>query len=217
MPAQKVGASTRDAFRTAGIEKGDHVLDVGFRDLSELRAIAKRVGSGGTVVGIDNDPMRVGAALEELGSQPPGIMVELGSLLDIPYANDRFDVVLCKGVLHEVRRVDAALKEMARVCKPGGTITIIDMVQFSRVRFEAYRWGARVRGRRTGDVHPGFSHSRLRRLLEHAELEEEHYEVIPSRWRLGFNWVKSFVLRARSPSLLAGFSSTLHESDTKLR
>lgn len=202
----------------AGIGKGDHVLDVGFRDLSELRAIAKHVGSGGSVAGIDNDPGRVEAALEELGSKPSGgIMVELGSLLDIPYESGRFDVVFAKGVLHEVRRVDAAMKEMARVCKPGGILSMIDIVRFSRLRFEAYRWSAWIRGRRTGDIHPGFSHSRLRRLLAQVELEEEHYEVLPSRWRLGFNQVEVFVLRVRCPSLLAGSSSTLHESDTKLR
>ena len=188
----------QDSFRRTGIEIGSRVLDVGFRDAGELKAIAERIGPTGCVVGIDVDPVRVESAREELVRQAAAnVAVEEGSVLDIPFDDRTFDVVFCKGVLHEVRRLTGALEETARACVPGGVLCVIDIKRFSRLRFEAYRWDSWLRGRRTGDVRPGLALGRLRRLIRNAGFEEEWYEELPTRWRLGFNRVEAFLLRAR--------------------
>jgi ubiquinone/menaquinone biosynthesis C-methylase UbiE len=188
----------QDSFRRTGIEIGDRVLDVGFRDAGELKAIAERVGPTGRVVGLDVDPERVESAREALVRQAAvNVAVEEGSVLDVPFGDRTFDVVFCKGVLHEVRRLTGALEESARVCASAGVLCIVDIKRFSRLRFEAYRWGSWLRGRRTGDVHPGLPLDRLRRLIRSAGFEEEWYEELPTRWRLGFNRVETFLLRAR--------------------
>ncbi len=181
-----------------GIEMGHRVLDVGFRDTEELKAIAACVGPTGHAAGIDVNPQHVEAVRGELGRLSLGnVTAERGSMLDVPFDDRTFDVVFCKGVLHEVRRIGKALEEMARVCKPGGILSIVDVKRFSRFKFELYRWSAWLRGRRTGDVHPGFSRDRLQRLLCRLGFEEDHYEELPSTWRLGFNRVQPFLLRAR--------------------
>jgi len=187
-----------DPFQLAGIEIGDRVLDVGFRDVGELRAIAERVGPTGRVMGLDVDPERVESAREALVRQAAAnVAAEEGSVLDIPFGDRTFDVVFCKGVLHEVRRLAEALDESARVCASAGVLCVVDIKRFSRLRFEAYRCGSWLRGRRTGDVHPGLPLDRLRRLIRNAGFEEEWYEELPTRWRLGFNRVEAFLLRAR--------------------
>jgi ubiquinone/menaquinone biosynthesis C-methylase UbiE len=45
---------------------------------------------------------------------------EQGSLLEVPYADESFDVVWSNGVLHHTGDTDGTLKEIARVLKPGG-------------------------------------------------------------------------------------------------
>ena len=188
----------KESLPLAGIKTGDHVLDVGFRDIEELGAIAESVGPTGRVVGIDVDPRHVEAVRAALGEQAiDNVMAVEGSVLDIPFDECTFDVVFCKGVLHEVRRLGGALQEMARVCKRDGALCLIDARRFSRLRFEAYRWSSWLRGRRTGDVHPGLSRDRLLRLLRQSGFDEEFYEELPTRWTLGFNCVETFLLRAR--------------------
>ena len=185
-------------LQRVGIEEGHRVLDVGFRDAEGLKAIAACVGPTGHVAGIDANPQHVESVRDELARLFPGnVTADRGNLLDVPFDDRTFDVIFCKGVLHEVRRIGKALEEMARVCKPGGILCIVDIQRFSRFRFEAYRWSRWLRGRRTGDVHPGFSRDRLQQWLRRAGFAEDHYEDLSSTWRLGFLRVRPFLLRAR--------------------
>ncbi len=126
-------------LQRAGIETGHRVLDVGFRNAEELKAIAARVGPTGHVAGIDVNPQHVEAVRGELDRLSLGnVTADRGSTLDVPFDDRTFDVIFCRGVLHEVRRIGRALEEMACVCKPSGILCIVDIQRFSRFRFEAY-------------------------------------------------------------------------------
>ncbi len=48
------------------------------------------------------------------------VTVVQGSLLDIPYEDESFDVVWSNGVLHHTGDTDGSLLEFARLCKPEG-------------------------------------------------------------------------------------------------
>jgi len=47
--------------------------------------------------------------------------LDVGSLECLPYEDEYFDFVLCQGVIHHVDDDKKAVKEIARVLKPGGT------------------------------------------------------------------------------------------------
>ena len=51
-----------------------------------------------------------------------------GEATDLPFPGGQFDVVICRFALHHMTRPAAAVSEMARVCRAGGTVTIVDLV-----------------------------------------------------------------------------------------
>lgn len=59
-------------------------------------------------------------------SELTGVEKQQGNLTNIPYANDRFDIVYtCEALEHAVD-TERAISEMARVTKTGGTIVVVD-------------------------------------------------------------------------------------------
>ena len=185
----------------AGVAPGQRILDVGFRSLGESRAIAALVGPTGHVLGIDVDPQTVEAAGRELEGHPTfNIAVKEGSVLHIPADDFAFDLVLCKGILHEVRQLDKAFAEMARVCREGGFVSILDFVRFAPFRFRLYQFSMHLRGKPCVDMHPGFTRIQLSRLLSQHQLEEVSYQRLPEKWRAGPFEADAFLLKARRVS-----------------
>ena len=85
-------------LQQAGVTLGQKVLDVGFRDVQELQAIASLVGTTGYVLGIDVVPQYVESARGKLGElSVSNISVKEGSVLNIPADDQSFDMILCKG------------------------------------------------------------------------------------------------------------------------
>lgn len=183
-------------LQRVGIKEGQRVLDVGFGNLRELQEVASLVGPTGSVLGVEILQRAVEDASRELADiSISNIFVKTGSVLNIPSEDRSFDLVLCKGVLHEVRALDKAVAEMSRVCAEKGEICIIDCQRYSRIRFELYRLRARLQGRSTGDVHPGFSRGKLVRLITNHDLEVVRYQEYPDKWRMGSIEVNPFLLK----------------------
>jgi len=188
-------------FQQAGAKSGENVLDVGFRDVRELQDIALLVGPTGNVFGIDVDPLNVQSTSQRLANLSlDNIYVKEGSVLAIPFDDCTFDLVLCKGVLHEIKQLKKAVAEITRVSKPCGIVAIIDLQRFSRVKFELYKFQAFLRGHHCADVHPGFTREQLLKLLTYERLEELLYQQLPDKGRLGFNEANLFLLKAKRTS-----------------
>ncbi len=101
---------------------GMEVLDIGCGTGLQLERYQE---GGARVHGVDPSPSMLAKARDRLG---PSADLQQVDGTHLPYADDRFDVVLLTLVLHEldppVRR--AVLKEAGRVVKPEGRILIID-------------------------------------------------------------------------------------------
>jgi 2-polyprenyl-3-methyl-5-hydroxy-6-metoxy-1,4-benzoquinol methylase len=65
-------------------------------------------------------------AMAEVGEVPPGGTgsVKVGTILDMPYDDGSFDVVLASEILEHVPEVDQAVAELVRITAPGGILAI---------------------------------------------------------------------------------------------
>lgn len=105
----------------SSIAPGMDVLDVACGTGVVTRTIADRLGDRGTVVGLDlNDAMLTVARRVR-----PDLEFRSGDVADLPFAADSFDRVTCSMALFFFPDRARALREMARVTKPGGTVALV--------------------------------------------------------------------------------------------
>ena len=121
--------AARDAYLDLlAIVAGERVLDVGCGSGAVTREIARRVGSGGVVVGLDPSPALLAVARELAKDAGVGDRIEFreGDALRLPFSDGSFDAVVCVTVLSHVPRGEAAIPEFVRVLRPGGRLGVFD-------------------------------------------------------------------------------------------
>lgn len=104
------------------IRAPDRVLEVGCGEGGNLVNIMRRTAAPALIVGADLFERKVAFARRQ---GVPGLFIA-ADVLALPFGDAVFDVVLCRDVLHHVEYPDAALREMARVTRGGGTIWLIE-------------------------------------------------------------------------------------------
>jgi SAM-dependent methyltransferase len=113
----------------AGIEPGQHVLDLGSgagNDCFVARAI---VGETGKVTGIDFTDAMIAKARENVQKLGyTNVDFVKGDIEAMPLNNNTFDVVVSNCVLNLVPNKHKAFAEMLRVLKPGGHFCISDVM-----------------------------------------------------------------------------------------
>ncbi|OPY59644.1 MAG: Demethylrebeccamycin-D-glucose O-methyltransferase [Syntrophorhabdaceae bacterium PtaU1.Bin034] len=109
----------------ANLKPGQAVLDVACGIGIPSLVAAARVAPAGTVVGIDITPGMVEQAKARAAGKGLGnVSFQEGDAEDLPFPDEKFDVVLCNmGLIHMPDR-GKALKEMRRVLKKGGTVSL---------------------------------------------------------------------------------------------
>ena len=122
----------------SGVREGHKVLDIagGTGDLA--LAFSKKVGTTGQVVHTDiNEAMlRTGRdRLLDAGVILPTVVCDAEKL---PFPDGHFDVVSVAFGLRNMTHKDAALREMARVLKPGGKLLVLEFSQVAGPLRKAY-------------------------------------------------------------------------------
>lgn len=118
--------------------RGDErVLDVGTGSGQQLAAVAGRLTGGGHATGVDiwrawdhsgNSEDRAVANMRAEGVADRTTLVT-GDMRDLPFPDGRFDVVISTLAVHNLPDPAdraAALREMARVLRPDGRLTLVD-------------------------------------------------------------------------------------------
>ncbi len=105
---------------SAEVSPGHRVLDVACGTGVLALALQQAVGTGGSVAGVDNNAGMLAVAR----SKSATIDWRPGAAETLPFANNCFDRVLCQfGLMYFENRV-AAVREMLRVLRPGGRLTL---------------------------------------------------------------------------------------------
>ncbi|RPI22405.1 MAG: methyltransferase domain-containing protein [Chloroflexota bacterium] len=127
--AIKSFAGTGNPIRMGTPQPGEMVVDVGSGAGLDSLISAKMVAPDGRVVGVDMTPAMIEKA--QLAAQEAGsgnVEYRQGQAESLPVEAGWADVVISNGVLNLVPDKLAALKEMARVLKPGGRLQIGDIL-----------------------------------------------------------------------------------------
>ena len=104
---------------------GASVLEIGFGPghALEMLAMSRPIG---LVAGVDHSPLMVARARPRLNGRRGDAALDLrvGDAGDLPFPDERFDVVFAVNTFHLLPDKERALAEMAGVLKPGGDILL---------------------------------------------------------------------------------------------
>ncbi|MET4704605.1 methyltransferase domain-containing protein [Frigoribacterium sp. UYMn621] len=129
----------RHLVETVAPRPGLTVLDVASGTGAVARAAATAVGPAGRVIASD---ISTGMLAEvSRGADPEGASIETleAPATALPLEDDSVDIVLCQHGLPFVRDQAAALAEMKRVLRPGGSLGIVVWVAAMRLEpFDSY-------------------------------------------------------------------------------
>jgi 2-polyprenyl-3-methyl-5-hydroxy-6-metoxy-1,4-benzoquinol methylase len=113
-----------------GIREGMSCLDAGCGGGDITSDLARRVGPGGRVVGIDRDAVVLDIARQEAAAQHlDNIEFRVCEVVDLA-DSERFDAVYVRFLLSHLPDAGSALARMFRALRPGGVLVVED-VEFS--------------------------------------------------------------------------------------
>ena len=115
------------------VRPGDRVLDAccGTGDL----AVAARAGGASSVVGLDFSA----AMLERARRKAPDIVFIEGDVLELPFHDATFDAAVVGFGIRNVSDLEAGLRELRRVLRPGGRLGILEITTPTGILAPFYR------------------------------------------------------------------------------
>src|SRR5205823_2239065 len=122
-------AGTGNPFSVGSLYGGERVVDIGCGGGIDSFIAARMVGPQGQVIGIDMTPaMLAKARASAAAAGVTNLEFREGFGEALPIDDAWADVVISNGGLNLMTEKDVALREMARVLKPGGRLQIGDIL-----------------------------------------------------------------------------------------
>lgn len=149
-----------DPVTIAGLKLGERVLDLGSGGGIDCFLAARQVGESGYVIGVDMTP----AMLEKANANKAKMGVtnvefRQGYIEALPVEDNTIDVIISNCVINLSPDKPAIFREAFRTLKPGGRISVSDIVtegEFSEeMRADAAKWAECVTGAVDIDLYTG--------------------------------------------------------------
>jgi demethylmenaquinone methyltransferase/2-methoxy-6-polyprenyl-1,4-benzoquinol methylase len=177
----------RRAADLAGVGPGSRALDVATGTGDLAFELAGRVAPGGEVIATDFSERMLEIARAKASARAAGasggdtaapVSFETANALALPYRNDEFDAVTVGFGARNFSDLDAGLREMTRVARPGGHVVVLEITTPQRPPLSTFfeLWFDRLVpaiGRIAGDAQAySYLPSSVRRFPGPAELAE---------------------------------------------
>ena len=131
------GVAREAKFLVPHLKAGMNLLDCGCGPGTITIGLAALL-SEGKVTGIDRESSQIELALTNAKRQDTAnAFFRVGSVYELPFEDEEFDVVFAHAVLQHLNEPVQALQEMRRVLKPGGIIGVRDDDQGSLIMYPA--------------------------------------------------------------------------------
>jgi len=166
-----LGLSCGNPTAIASLVPGETVLDLGSGGGFDVFIAAEKVGSEGRAIGVDMtaDMLAKARRNAEAYTQRSGLRnveFRLGEIEHLPVADGSVDVVLSNCVINLSQDKPQVWREVARVLRPGGRVSVSDLALFKPLP-EAIRSSVRAL---VGCVAGAVTVDETRRMLEQAGL-----------------------------------------------
>jgi SAM-dependent methyltransferase len=167
-----------------GVVRLGDVLDAGGGDGATAQLLAPRARS---ITTIDVSETLTEAARRRLAGFP-NARAEVADLYDLRFGDGAFDDVLLLNVLTHLKEPARALREIARVLRPGGHLALVTLAAHDHLDVT----------RAYGHLHAGFKPAEVRKLIEKAGLDVELCDVTSRERRAPyFQVVTAFAIKTK--------------------
>ncbi len=172
-------------FDLAELREGEAVVDLGSGSGMDVFFAALRVGSNGTVVGVDFTPEQLQKA-RRLAVENGFAQVEFreGRIEGLPVDDASVGCVISNGVINLSPEKEQVFAEVARVLRPGGRLAIADIVSEQQLKesivCDADLWASCIGGAAQQDAYRAAIEGAGLRI---EEIRQNPYEFISERAR----------------------------------
>jgi arsenite methyltransferase len=149
-----------DPVTIAGLRAGETVLDLGSGGGIDCFMAARQVGEEGYVIGVDMTPQmleKANANRDKMGVN--NVEFRYGQIEQLPVDDNSIDVIMSNCVINLSPDKPSVFQEAIRVLKPGGRVSISDIVtegEFSaELRADMTKWAECVTGAIDADAYTG--------------------------------------------------------------